>query len=164
MVPFYRRYSGMNRATLAFIVFMVAAVAVLSFTADHWHSRFTRAEKARKAAVALADARQQTIDDMTKRQRQNAALDKKYTQELADAHAESEKLRADLASGRRRLQLHAVCVPATAGHSTATGAADAATARLTADAERDYQRLRTEARTVTAQVNGLQQYINEQCH
>ncbi|EEP9439829.1 lysis protein, partial [Salmonella enterica subsp. enterica serovar Reading] len=37
-------------------------------------------------------------------------------------------------------------------------------ARLTPDAERDYQRLRTESRAVTAQVNGLQQYINEQCH
>ncbi|EDU5438986.1 lysis protein [Salmonella enterica] len=154
----------MNRATPAFIVFMVAAVAVLGFTADHWHSRFTRAEKARREAVALADVRQQTIDDMTQRQRRNAALDAKYTQELADAHAESEKLRADLASGRRRLQLHAVCMSATAGHTATTGATDAATARLTPDAERDYQRLRTEGRAVTAQVNGLQQYINEQCH
>ncbi|HCL5308961.1 TPA: lysis protein [Salmonella enterica] len=156
----------MNRATLAFIVFMVAAVAVLGFTADHWHSRFIRAEKARKEAVALADARQQTIDDMMQRQRQrqNAALDAKYTQELADAKAESEKLRADLASGRRRLQLHAVCMPAAARDTTATGATDAATARLTPDAERDYQRLRTEDRAVTAQVNGLQQYVNEQCH
>ncbi|EEM6323576.1 lysis protein [Salmonella enterica] len=154
----------MKRATLAFIVFMVAAVAVLGFTADHWHSRFTRAEKARKEAVALADARQQTIDDMTQRQRQNAALDAKYTQELADAKAESEKLRADLASGRRRLQLHAVCMPATAGNTATTGATDATAARLTPDAERDYQRLRTEARAITAQVNGLQQYITEQCH
>ncbi len=154
----------MNRATLAFIVFMVAAVAVLGFTADHWHSRFTRAEKARKEAVALADTRQKTIDDMKERQRQNADLDAKYTKELADAKAESEKLRADLASGRRRLQLHAVCMPATAGNTAATGATDAATARLTPDAERDYQRLRTEARAVTAQVNDLQQYINEQCH
>ncbi|ENU0826691.1 lysis system i-spanin subunit Rz [Salmonella enterica] len=153
----------MNRATLAFIVFMVAAVAVLGFTADHWHSQYTRAEKARKAAVALADTRQRTIDDMTKRQRQNAALDAKYTQELADAKAESEKLRADLASGRRRLQLHAVCMPA-ATRDTTTGATDAATTRLTPDAERNYQRLRTESRAVTAQVNSLQQYINEQCH
>lgn len=154
----------MNRATLAFIVFIVAAVAVLGFTADHWHSRFTGAEKARKEAVALADTRQQTIDDMTQRQRQNAALDTKYTQELADAKAESEKLRADLASGRRRLQLHAVCMPATAGNTASTGTTDAAAARLTPDAERDYQRLRTEARAVTHQVEGLQQYINEQCH
>ncbi|EAW3603292.1 lysis protein [Salmonella enterica] len=154
----------MNRATLAFIVFMVAAVAVLGFTADHWHSRYTRAEKARRKAVALASARQKTIDDMTLRQRQNAALDAKYTQELADAHAESEKLRADLTAGRRRLQLHAVCMPAATRDTTATGATDAATARLTPDAERDYQRLRTDARATTDQVEGLQQYITEQCH
>ncbi|EKD5379856.1 lysis protein [Salmonella enterica subsp. enterica serovar Anatum] len=154
----------MNRVTLAFIVFMVVAVAVLGFTADHWHSRYTRAEKARKEAVALADARQQTIDDMTQRQRDVAALDAKYTQELADANAESEKLRADLAAGRRRLQLHAVCLSATAGNTATPGATDAATARLTPDAERHYQRLRTDARTLTAQVEGLQQYITEQCH
>lgn len=154
----------MNRATFAFIVFMVAAIAVLGFTADHWHSSYTRAEKARKKAVALADARQQTIDDMKERQRQNAALDAKYTQELADAKAESEKLRADLASGRRRLQLHATCLPAAKSNTATTGATDAATARLTPDAERDYQRLRTEASAITAQVNGLQQYIKEQCH
>lgn len=154
----------MNRATLAFIVFMVVAVAILGFTADHWHSRYTRAEKARKEAVQIADARQQTIDDMTQRQRDVAALDAKYTQELASAHAESEKLRADLAAGRRRLQLHAVCMPATAGNTAATGATDAATARLTPDAERHYQRLRTDARTLTAQVEGLQQYITGQCH
>ncbi|EKH0886958.1 lysis protein [Salmonella enterica] len=154
----------MNRVTLAFIVFMVVAVAVLGFMADHWHSRYTKAEKARKEAVLMADARQQTIDDMTQRQRDVAALDAKYTQELADAHAESEKLRADLAAGRRRLQLHAVCLPATAGNTAATGATDAATARLTPDAERHYQRLRTDARTLTAQVEGLQQYITGQCH
>ncbi|MGF2651542.1 lysis protein [Serratia marcescens] len=154
----------MNRATLAFIVFMVVAVAALGFTADHWHSRYTRAEKARRDAVRMADARQQTIIDMTRRQRDVAALDAKYTQELADANAESEKLRADLAAGRRRLQLHAACLPATAGNTPAAGATDAATARLTPDAERHYQRLRTDAKALTAQVEGLQQYITGQCH
>lgn len=154
----------MNHVAPAIIACLFITVLGASFAADRWHSRFTRAEKARREAVALADARQQTIDDMTQRQRRNAALDAKYTQELADAKAESEKLRADLASGRRRLQLHAVCMPATAGHTATTGATDAAAARLTPDAERNYQRLRTESGAVTAQVNGLQQYINEQCH
>lgn len=154
----------MNHVAPAIIACLFITVLGASFSADHWHSRFTRAEKARKEAVALADTRQQTIDDMTMRQHQNAALDAKYTKELADAKAESERLRADLASGRRRLQLHAVCMPATAGNTAATGTTDAAAARLTPDAERDYQRLRTEARAVTAQVNSLQQYINEQCH
>ncbi|ELQ0048603.1 lysis protein [Salmonella enterica] len=154
----------MNHVAPAIIVCLFITVLGASFTADHWHSSYTGAEKARKEAVALADARQQTIDDMTQRQRQNAALDAKYTKELADAKAESEALRADLAAGRRRLQLHAVCMPATAGNTAATGTTDATAARLTPDAERDYQRLRTEARAITHQVEGLQQYINEQCH
>ncbi|ECF0263816.1 lysis protein [Salmonella enterica subsp. enterica serovar Java] len=155
----------MNHVTpIAIIVLLLVAVAAANFNADHWRDSYKQAEKARKEAVALADARQQTIDDMKERQRQNAALDAKYTQELADAKAESEKLRADLAAGRRRLQLHAVCMPTAARDTAATGATDAVTARLTPDAERDYQRLRTEARAVTAQVNDLQQYINEQCH
>ncbi|EHC5872937.1 lysis protein [Salmonella enterica subsp. enterica serovar Eastbourne] len=154
----------MNHVAPAIIACLFITVLGASFSADRWHSRFTRAEKARKEAVALADTRQQTIDDMTMRQRQNAALDAKYTRELADAHAESEKLRADLASGRRRLQLHAVCMPDTAGNTATTGTTDAAAARLTPDAERNYQRLRTESIAVTAQVNSLQQYINEQCH
>ncbi|EBQ4754800.1 lysis protein [Salmonella enterica subsp. diarizonae] len=154
----------MGSVNQAIIVILSATVVVMSYTADHWRSRYTATEKARKEAVVLADVRQQTIDDMTQRQRRNAALDAKYTQELADAKAESENLRADLASGRRRLQLNAVCMPAAARDTTATGATDAATARLTADAERNYQRLRTEARNITAQVNELQQYITEQCH
>ncbi|HAK3332761.1 TPA: lysis protein [Salmonella enterica] len=154
----------MGRVTSAIIVILSVTVVAMSYTADHWRSRYTTTEKAREEAVALADVRQQTIDDMTQRQRRNAALDAKYTQELADAKAESENLRADLASGRRRLQLNAVCMPAAARDTTATGATDAATARLTADAERNYQRLRTEASAITAQVSSLQQYITEQCH
>ncbi|EBQ9779255.1 lysis protein [Salmonella enterica subsp. enterica serovar Madelia] len=154
----------MNRATLAFIVFMVAAVAVLGFTADRYHGNAVKYKSQRDTATHSLKLANATIDDMQTRQRDVAALDAKYTQEIADAKAESEKLRADLASGRRRLQLHAVCMPATAGNTATTGATDAAAARLTPDAERDYQRLRTESKAVTAQVNSLQQYINEQCH
>lgn len=153
----------MNRITFAFIVFMVVAIAFFGAATDYWHSSYVGAEKARKEAVALADARQQTIDDMTMRQHQNAALDAKYTKELADAKAESENLRADLAAGRKRLQLNATC-PAATGNPVTSGATDATAARLTPDAERNYQRLRTEARAITHQVEGLQQYITEQCH
>ena len=42
------------------------------------------------------------------RQRDVAALDAKYTKELADAKAENDALRDD-AAGRRRLHIKAVC-------------------------------------------------------
>ena len=49
------------------------------------------------------------ITDMQMRQRDAAALDAKYTKELADAKAENDALRDDVAAGRRRLHIKAVC-------------------------------------------------------
>ncbi len=46
---------------------------------------------------------------MQVRQRDVAALDAKYTKELADAKAENDALRDDVAAGRRRLHIKAVC-------------------------------------------------------
>ena len=43
------------------------------------------------------------------RQRDVAALDAKYTKELADAKAENDALRDDVAASRRRLHIKAVC-------------------------------------------------------
>ena len=42
-------------------------------------------------------------------QRDVAALDAKYAKELADAKAENDALRIDVAAGRRRLHIKAVC-------------------------------------------------------
>ncbi|EBH1105553.1 TPA: lysis protein [Salmonella enterica] len=154
----------MNRVTTGVIISLLIVAAALAWTTSRYHDNAVKYKSQRDTATHSLNLANETISDMTQRQRQNAALDAKYTQEIADAKAESEKLRADLASGRRRLQLHAVCMSATAGNTATTGTTDAAAARLTPDAERDYQRLRTEARAVTAQVNSLQQYINEQCH
>ena len=52
--------------------------------------------------LKLANA---AITDMQMRQRDVAALDAKYTKELADAKAENDALRDD----RRRLHIKAVC-------------------------------------------------------
>lgn len=154
----------MNRVTTGVIISLLIVAATLAWTTSRYHDNAVKYKSQRDTATHSLNLANETISDMTQRQRQNAALDAKYTKELADAKAESEALRADLAAGRRRLQLHAVCMPATAGNTAATGTTDAAAARLTPDAERDYQRLRTEARAITHQVEGLQQYINEQCH
>ena len=53
---------------------------------------------------------------MQMRQRDVAALDAKYTKELADAKAENDALRDDVAAGRRRLHIKAVCQSAWSHH------------------------------------------------
>ena len=57
--------------------------------------------------LKLANA---AITDMQMRQRDVAALDAKYTKELADAKAENDALRDDVAAGRRRLYISSLSV------------------------------------------------------
>ena len=69
------------------------------------------------------------ITDMQMRQRDVAALDAKYTKELADAKAENDALRDDVAAGRRRLHIKAVCQSVREA-TTASGVDNAASPRL----------------------------------
>ena len=96
---------------------------------------------------------------MQMRQRDVAALDAKYTKELADAKAENDALRDDVAAGRRRLHIKAVCQ--SVREATASGV-DNATSRLADTAEQDYFTLRERLITMQKQLEG-QKYINEQC-
>ena len=50
------------------------------------------------------------------RQRDVAALDAKYTKELADAKAENDALRDDVAAGRRQLHVNSLSISAWSHH------------------------------------------------
>ena len=77
---------------------------------------------------------------MQMRQRDVAALDAKYTKELADAKAENDALRDDVAAGRRRLHISSLSVSAWSHHRLRRD--NAASPRLADTAERDYFTLR----------------------
>jgi len=102
-----------------------------------------------------------TITDMQTRQRDVAALDAKYTKELADAKATIDQLHDDVATGKRRLQLNATCQKQSSSGTSSLD--DAASARLTDAAQRDYFTLRGRIEVAGKQIAGLQQYIREQC-
>ena len=80
--------------------------------------------------LKLANA---AITDMQMRQRDVAALDAKYTKELADA--ENDALRDDVAAGRRRLYTVKQSVSQCVGYH-ASGVDNAASPRLADTAER----------------------------
>ncbi|WP_431021809.1 lysis protein [Erwinia rhapontici] len=121
--------------------------------ASGYHERAITAE-------GKAKEQQQTIADMQLRQRDVAALDAKYTGELADAKAKLDDLQQCVRSGKCGLRVNASCSKSGA---TTSGVGDDATPRLTDSAERDYFTLRGRISTITGQVNYLQQYIREQC-
>ena len=97
------------------------------------------------------------------RQRDVAALDAKYTKELADAKAENDALRDDVAVGRRRLHIKAVCQSVREATTASPGVDNAASPRLADTAERDYFTLRERPDHYAKTTEGTQKYINEQC-
>jgi len=132
--------------------------------ATHYHDKATEWRATAHQTQQLAKQQDAAISEMQTRQREVAALDEKNTKELADAQATIEQLRHDVIADRKRLYLktHRSAMPEgkTPG---ATGVDDAAHARLTESAERDYFTLRERIEVARKQIAGLQQYIREQC-
>lgn len=153
----------MNRVATGAIVVLLIVVAALAWTTDHYHGNAVKYKDQRDTATHSLKLANETIDDMQLRQRDNAALDAKYTKELADAKAENDALRDDVAAGRRRLYVNATC-PTVVRKATATpGVDDAARPRLADSAQRDYFTLKERVTTMQKQLEGAQDYIRTQC-
>ncbi|EPR2069010.1 lysis protein [Escherichia coli] len=154
---------SINRILSAFTVILLVVCGALSLGLNHYRDnaityKAQRDKKARELEQANA-----TITDMQVRQRDVAALDAKYSRELADARAENETLRADVAAGRKRLRINATC-HGTVREATSTSGVDNATGpRLADTAERDYFILRERLMTMQKQLEGAKEYIRTQC-
>ncbi|ECE8469983.1 lysis protein [Salmonella enterica subsp. enterica serovar London] len=153
----------MSRLTAIIYTVVICIIVCLSWAVNHYRGNAITYKEQRDTVthkLALANA---TITDMTKRQRDVAALDARYTKELADAKAENDALRDGVAAGRRRLLVNATC-PATVRKTTTTpGVDNAARPRLEDSAQRDYFTLKERVTTMQKQLEGTQDYIRTQC-
>ena len=140
---------------------VIVLIGVLAFFVNHYRDNAIAYKDQRDKATKKLTLANATIKDMQTRQRDVAALDAKYTGELADAKATIDQLERDVSSGKRRLQLNAKC-PASGATSTG-GMGDASGPRLTDSAERDYFTLRQRIVKVTKQIGYLQEYTKNQC-
>ena len=141
---------------------VLALIGALAFFVNHYRDNAITYRDQRDKATEKLLLATATITDMQQRQRSADALDAKYTKELADAKAENDALRDDVAAGRRRLHIKAVCQSVREA-TTASGVDNAASPRLADTAERDYFTLRERLITMQKQLEGTQKYINEQC-
>ena len=149
----------MSRVTAIISALVICIIVCLSWAVNHYRDnaityKAQRDKNARELKLANA-----AITDMQMRQRDVAALDAKYTKELADAKAENDALRDDAAAGRRRLHISSLSVSA----PPPPPAWIMQPPRLADTAERDYFTLRERLITMQKQLEGTQKYINEQC-
>ncbi|MDI6634351.1 lysis protein [Pantoea dispersa] len=149
-----------SKAIAALMLLMLVGIITAGGFALYYRGNAIDYKAQRDKATGDLKLANATIDDMTVRQHAVAALDEKYTKELASAQATIDQLQRDVASGKRRLQLNATCTKQSA---TPTGVDDAASPGLTDSAERDYFTLRSRIELAGKQIAGLQQYIREQC-
>ena len=153
----------MSRGAAIIYALVICIIVCLSWAVNHYRDNAIAYKEQRDKKVSELKQAIATIADMQQRQRDVAALDAKYTKELADAKAENDALRDDVAAGRKRLRVNATC-PGTVREATGTSSVDNATGpRLADTAERDYFILRERLMTMQKQLEGAQEYIRTQC-
>ncbi|KUR03466.1 endopeptidase [Enterobacter bugandensis] len=151
----------MSRLTAIICVVVFFLLVSMAWAINHYRGNAIIYKGQRDKASEQLSLASATIKDMQARQRDVAALDAKYTKELADAKSQLEDLQRCVSTGKCGLHVNARCP--TNGTTGASSMGDASGPRLTDSAERDYFTLRDRIVTVTNQVGYLQEYINNQC-
>ena len=155
--------SAMNRVTAIISALVICIIVCLSWAVNHYRDnaityKAQRDKNARELKLANA-----AITDMQMRQRDVAALDAKYTKELADAKAENDALLRKLDNGGRVLVKGKCPVPSSAETSSASGMGNDATVELSPVAGRNVLDIRDGIIRDQTALRTLQEYIRTQC-
>lgn len=116
---------------------VLALIGALAFFVNHYRDNAITYKDQRDKNARELKLANSTITDMQVRQRDVAALDAKYTKELADAKAENDALRRKLDNGGRVLVKGKCPVPSSAETSSASGMGNDATVELSPVAGRN---------------------------
>ena len=144
----------MNKYLL--IAFFALATLLSGINLKHDRDRLSRELNASTEVVARLEAEALSAHETLVARDE---LDRKYFEELTYAKNENEKLRADVATGARRLLVRASCPKQPPTLAATTSLDDAREPELTANAGQDYLRLREQIVVTEKQLAGLQEYI-----
>ncbi|EGC8607323.1 lysis protein [Salmonella enterica] len=149
--------------TTGVIVSLLIMAAALAWTTDHYHGNAVKYKSQRDTATHKLTLANATITDMTKRQRDVAALDAKYTKELADAQTRNTDLQRRLAAGGRVRVKGRCTVPASTTTASPGSVGNAATVELSRDSGQNVLDIRAGIISDQAKLKYLQEYVRTQC-
>lgn len=153
----------MSRLAAIISAIAICLIVSLGWLASHYHDNATEFKRQRDEKVKALNLANETITDMTTRQRDVAALDAKYTKELADANAENDALQRKLDNGGRVLVKGKCPVSAATQTAGAASVGDDATVELSAVAGRNVLGIRAGIQRDQTALKTLQEYITTQC-
>lgn len=154
---------SMSSVTRGVTASLLIVIAVLAWATDHYHGNAVKYKEQRDAATHNLKLANATITDMTKRQRDVAALDAKYTKELADAQTRNTDLQRRLAAGGRVRVKGRCTVSASTETASASRVGDAATVELSADTGQNILDIRAGIISDQEKLKYLQEYVRTQC-
>ncbi|ELV0414992.1 lysis protein [Salmonella enterica] len=153
----------MNRITTGVIASLLIVATALGWTTSHYHGNAVKYKDQRDTVTHNLKMANETISDMKTRQRDVAALDEKYTKELADAKAGNDALQRRLAAGGR-VRVEGRCtVPTTANTAGASRVGNAATVELSRTAGQNVLDIRAGIISDQEKLKYLQEYVRTQC-
>lgn len=154
----------MNRLIAVISAVLMCLIVSLGWLASHYHNNATEFKRQRDKVTEQLSLAKDTIADMQVRQRDVAALDAKYTKELADAKAENDALQRKLDNGGRVLVKGKCPVSASTQTAGAPSMGDDATVELSSVAGRNVLGIRAGIQRDQTALKTLQEYINTQCN
>ncbi|EAS8534088.1 lysis protein [Salmonella enterica] len=152
----------MNRVATGAIVVLLVVAAALAWTTDHYHGNAVKYKDQRDTATHSLKLANATITDMQTRQRDVAALDARYTKELADAQTRNTDLQRRLAAGGRVRVKGRCTMPVSATTASTGSVGNAATVELSQVAGQNVLSIRSGIISDQAKLKYLQEYIREQ--
>ncbi|EEI7369164.1 lysis protein [Salmonella enterica] len=153
----------MNRITTGVIASLLIVATALGWTTSHYHGNAVKYKDQRDTATRNLKLANETISDMQTRQRDVAALDARYTKELADAKAENDALQHRLVAGGRVRVKGRCTVPASTTSASPGSVGDAATVELSPGAGQNVLNIRAGIISDQEKLKYLQEYIRAQC-
>ena len=153
----------MSRLTAIISAVVICLIVSLGWLVSHYHDNATEFKRQRDKATEQLSLAKDTIADMQTRQREVAALDAKYTKELADAKAENDALQRKLDNGGRVLVKGKCPVSASTQTAGAPSMGDDATVELSSVAGRNVLGIRAGIQRDQTALKTLQEYITTQC-
>ena len=153
----------MSRLTAIISALVICIIVCLSWAVNHYRDNAIAYKEQRDKVKEKLSQANGTITDMRQRQRDVAALDEKYSRELADAKAENDALRRKLDNGGRVLVKGKCPVPSSAETSSASGMGNDATVELSPVAGRNVLGIRDGIIRDQTALRTLQEYIRTQC-
>ncbi|EDJ6699072.1 lysis protein [Salmonella enterica subsp. enterica serovar Newport] len=142
---------------------LLIVATALGWTTSHYHGNAVKYKDQRDTVTHNLKMANETISDMKTRQRDVAALDAKYTKELADAQTWNTDLQRRLAAGGR-VRVEGRCtVPTTANTAGASRVGNAATVELSRTAGQNVLDIRAGIISDQEKLKYLQEYVRTQC-